>query len=461
VSSLSSLSGVVRYYGPVSVLAMPGRSWTLMKRLPLSTALLVFSPLLWTVGNAVLGSLYLLIQKGLTGSPFFIVAWLGFCLVAGGFNLVSLMFSWICVVAVVRVYHQGLTHPADILPLSSQLQEVSEKDGEDRNIENGAFEGSSGTTGASESGVKTLSPSEVSASTERTEQTLLKETFKTALADGFQVAAYGLSMVGFNLFMLFPYLMIFALSSTGISLLMLGASQIHEPWIWVAGVIVAVALGLFMILSGWVTLVLHGVGLLMPLAFVGGAGPWKTWGDKQKALTPPGKEQEAVSVFSWLLRSLQLGLSDLFSGYLSKMVRLFALQIYNFPRMLGLGSLLLMMYGVMALVLHFPVYGYLALENNQLALHPERLFSSGLPTHARVILQVWSGLVFALLNAFLYANLTQFLYDCQVRSEGLDLSLALDWLVSNRDAKRREGKNIPRAKPKGTLVKRIAPVKSF
>ncbi|MBY0404790.1 MAG: hypothetical protein K2X66_12895 [Cyanobacteria bacterium] len=459
MSSLSSLSGVVRYYGPVSVLAMPGRSWTLMKRLPLSTALLVFSPLLWTVGNAVLGSVYLLIQQGLTGSPFFIVAWLGFCLVAGGFNLVSLMFSWICVVAVVRVYHQGLSHPADILPLSSQSQEVSQNDGEDGDIKNVKLEEPSESSGSGS--VKTLSPSQVSASNVKTEQALLKETFKTALADGFQVAAYGLSMVGFNLFMLFPYLMLFALSSTGISLLMLGASQIHEPWIWVAGVIVAVALGLFMILSGWVTLVLHGVGLLMPLVFVGVSGPWKTWGDKHKGLIPPGKEEEAVSVFPWLLRSLQLALSDLFSGYLSKMVRLFALQIYNFPRMLGLGSLLLMMYGVMALVLHFPVYGYLALENNQLALHPERLFSSGLPTHARVILQVWSGLVFALLNAFLYVNLTQFLYDCQVRSEGLDLSLALDWLVSNRDAKRREGKNIPRAKPKGSLVKRIAPVKSL
>ena len=94
----------------------------------------------------------------------------------------------------------------------------------------------------------------------------------------------------------------------------------------------------------------------------------------------------------------------------------------NFPRMIRFGLALFIFSSAVSMALHMPVYSWVWYEKARLGLGA----SATPPMYVRLVLTLWSSLASILLTPFALSAITLFWYDCQVRSDGLDLKL---WLA--------------------------------
>lgn len=97
----------------------------------------------------------------------------------------------------------------------------------------------------------------------------------------------------------------------------------------------------------------------------------------------------------------------------------------NIMRAMRFGALLLLLYMILLCTFHIPVFIWMAVEFERLSLYSESV-PGLLPLHVSVAFQLWSGLVAAVVWSYMLAALTLFLYDCRVRSEGLDIELMFE-----------------------------------
>jgi hypothetical protein len=97
----------------------------------------------------------------------------------------------------------------------------------------------------------------------------------------------------------------------------------------------------------------------------------------------------------------------------------------NVMRAMRFGALLLLLYMILVCMFHIPVFIWMAVEFERLSLFSESI-PGLLPMHVSIVFQLWSGLVAAVVWSYMLAALTLFLYDCRVRSEGLDIQLMFE-----------------------------------
>jgi hypothetical protein len=105
-------------------------------------------------------------------------------------------------------------------------------------------------------------------------------------------------------------------------------------------------------------------------------------------------------------------------------------------RSLLYGSVLMVFYVFLVMFLQTPMYIYWGFEFQRLSNTPELLTSGVLPMHLYVVTHIWSSLVNAVVWSFMFACLSLFYYDCQVRQGALDLRLRLAQLAERMTAKR-------------------------
>lgn len=103
----------------------------------------------------------------------------------------------------------------------------------------------------------------------------------------------------------------------------------------------------------------------------------------------------------------------------------------NLLRSCRFGALLLLLYMAMVLLLHVPVFIWMAVEYERLTSLRETM-PGVVPLHITLVFQVWSSLVASVVWSYMFAAVTLFLYDCKIRTEGLDFRLMLDRLKSRK-----------------------------